>query len=124
MRSTRLACRDCRTGREVAEQRDRAARALFSATEIVTPNKFATKFGKDVPMTKYADYWRRYQQPFQKQANRLAKELSTAYAKNPKAGDPKDVYGRTAYFITQHDFTLAPPRQRHQRAREQRDDNI
>ena len=71
-----------------AEQRDRAARALFSATEIVTPNKFETKFGKDVPMTKYADYWRRYQQQFQKQADRLAKELSAAYAKNPKAGDP------------------------------------
>src|SRR5882762_330498 len=79
-----------------AEQRDRAARALFSATEIVTPNKFETKFGKDVPMTKYADYWRRYQQQFQKQANRLAKELSAAYAKNPKAGDPTDVYGKLA----------------------------
>ena len=79
-----------------AEQRDRAARALFSATEIVTPNKFETKFGKDVPMTKYTDYWRRYQQQFQKQANRLAKELSAAYAKNPKAGDPTGVYGKLA----------------------------
>ena len=79
-----------------AEQRDRAARALFSATEIVTPNKFETKFGKDVPMTKYADYWQRYQQQFQKQANRLAKELSAAYAKNPKAGDPTVVYAKLA----------------------------
>jgi uncharacterized protein YfaS (alpha-2-macroglobulin family) len=79
-----------------ADQRDRAARALFSATEIVTPNKFETKFGKNVPMTKYADYWRRYQQQFQMQANRLAKELSAAYEKNPKAGDPTDVYGRLA----------------------------
>jgi uncharacterized protein YfaS (alpha-2-macroglobulin family) len=79
-----------------AEQRDRAARALFSATEIVAPNKFETKFGKDVPMTKYADYWRRYQQQFQKQANRLAKELSAAYANNPKAGDPTVVYAKLA----------------------------
>jgi uncharacterized protein YfaS (alpha-2-macroglobulin family) len=79
-----------------AEQRDRAARALFSATEIVAPNKFETKFGKDVPMTKYADYWRRYQQQFQKQANRLAKELSHAYEKNPKAGDPTVVYANLA----------------------------
>jgi uncharacterized protein YfaS (alpha-2-macroglobulin family) len=79
-----------------AEQRDRAARALFSATEIVTPNKFETKFGNDVPMTKYADYWRRYEQQFQKQANRLAKELSQAYEKNPKAGDPTDVYANLA----------------------------
>jgi uncharacterized protein YfaS (alpha-2-macroglobulin family) len=79
-----------------AEQRDRAARALFSATEIVTPNQFETKFGKDVPMTKYADYWQRYQQQFQMQANRLANELSAAYEKNPKAGDPTDVYGKLA----------------------------
>jgi len=79
-----------------ADQRDRAARALFSATEIVTPNKFETKFGKDVPATKYADYWRRYQQQFQKQANRLAKELSAAYAKNPKAGNPTIVYAKLA----------------------------
>ena len=78
------------------DQRDRAARALFSATEIVTPNKFETQFGKNVPMTKYADYWRRYQQQFQMQANRLAKELSAAYEKNPKAGDPADVYGKLA----------------------------
>jgi uncharacterized protein YfaS (alpha-2-macroglobulin family) len=79
-----------------AEQRDRAARALFSATEIVTPNKFETKFGQDVPMTKYADYWQRYQQQFQKQANRLAEELSHAYEKNPKAGDPTVVYAKLA----------------------------
>src|SRR5208282_1078533 len=79
-----------------ADQRDRAARALFSATEIVTPNKFETKFGKDVPMTKYTDYWQRYQQQFQKQANRLANELSQAYEKNPKAGDPTVVYAKLA----------------------------
>ncbi len=79
-----------------AEQRDRAARALFSATEIVTANKFETKFGKDVPMTKYGAYWIRYQQQFQKQANQLAKELSAAYAKNPKAGDPSEVYAKLA----------------------------
>jgi uncharacterized protein YfaS (alpha-2-macroglobulin family) len=78
------------------DQRDRAARALFSATEIVTPNKFETKFGKNVPMTKYAGYWQRYQQQFQMQANRLAKDLSAAYEKNPKAGDPTDVYAKLA----------------------------
>ena len=62
----------------------------------MTPNKFETKFGKDVPMTKYSDYWHRYQQQFQKQANQLAKELSSAYAKNPKAGDPSEVYAKLA----------------------------
>ena len=34
------------------EQRDRAARALFSATEMVNANKFETEFGRTVPMTK------------------------------------------------------------------------
>jgi uncharacterized protein YfaS (alpha-2-macroglobulin family) len=78
------------------EQHDRAARALFSATEIVTPNKFETKFGKDVPMTKYGAYWLRYQQHFQEQANRVARALSQAYAKNPKAGDPSELYAKLA----------------------------
>jgi uncharacterized protein YfaS (alpha-2-macroglobulin family) len=79
-----------------AEQRDRAARALFSATEIVSPNKFEIEVGKDVPMTKYSEYWRRYQAQFQKQANQLAKELSKAYERNPKAGDPGAVYAKLA----------------------------
>jgi uncharacterized protein YfaS (alpha-2-macroglobulin family) len=79
-----------------AEQRDRAARALFSATEIVSTNKFEIEVGKDVPMNKYADYWRRYEAQFQKQANRLAKELSRAYGKNPKVGDPNGVYAKIA----------------------------
>lgn len=47
-------------------------------------------------MTKYGVYWLRYQQQFQKQANQLAKELSAAYAKNPKAGDPSEVYAMLA----------------------------
>jgi A-macroglobulin complement component/alpha-2-macroglobulin family protein/carboxypeptidase family protein/MG2 domain-containing protein/A-macroglobulin receptor len=78
------------------EQRDRAARALFSATEIVSPNKFETEFGKDVPMAKFGEYWGRYQARFQKQANVLAKRLSSAYGENPKAGDPVRLYGRLA----------------------------
>jgi uncharacterized protein YfaS (alpha-2-macroglobulin family) len=79
-----------------SDQRDRAARALFSATEIVSPNKFEIEIGKDVPMTKYAEYWQRYQVQFQKQANELAKELSKAYEKDPKAGDPVAVYAKMA----------------------------
>jgi len=77
-----------------AEQRDRAARALFSATEIVNPYKFETHFGGDVPMAKYGEYRARYQARFQKQANQLAKALSQAYAENPKAGDPTGIYAR------------------------------
>ena len=78
------------------EQRDRAARALFSATEIVSPNKFETQFGGDVPMAKYGEYARRYQARFQEQANDLAKKLSQVYAQNPKAGDPARIYAKIA----------------------------
>src|ERR1700721_259578 len=97
MRSTQSACR--RLSNRLRSRRpnsETGRRALFSATEIVTPNKFETKFGKDVPMTKYNDYWQRYQQQFQMQANLLAKELSAAYESDPKAGDPTDVYGKLA----------------------------
>jgi hypothetical protein len=79
-----------------AEQRDRAARALFSATEIVTPNKFETKFGKDVPMTKSTEYWNRYQARLLAQANNIAGELSRAYVKDAKAGSPAAVYAKLA----------------------------
>jgi uncharacterized protein YfaS (alpha-2-macroglobulin family) len=82
--------------RSQPEQRDRAARALFSATEIVTPNKFETKFGKDVPMTKYADYSNRYQARLLAQANEIAGELSEAYTKDAKAGSPANVYAKLA----------------------------
>src|SRR5271166_301162 len=79
------------------EQRDRAARALFSATEIVSPNKFEGEFGKDLPMAKYGEYARRYQARFQRQANQLAKVLSQAYAGNPKLGDPTRIYAKLAH---------------------------
>ena len=78
------------------EQRDRAARALFSATEIVSPNKFEAEFGKDVPMAKYGVYASRYQARFLKQANQLAKVLSHAYSEKSKAGDPAVIYAKIA----------------------------
>jgi A-macroglobulin TED domain/Alpha-2-macroglobulin family/Carboxypeptidase regulatory-like domain/A-macroglobulin receptor binding domain/MG2 domain/Alpha-2-macroglobulin bait region domain len=78
------------------EPRDRAARALFSATEIAASNKFETEIGKDLPMTKYGEYHRRYQARFQEQANDLAKKISNAYVQNPKAGSPTQIYQQLA----------------------------
>jgi uncharacterized protein YfaS (alpha-2-macroglobulin family) len=89
-----------------AEQRDLAARALFSATEIVNSNKFETQFGGDVPMGKYGEYAGRYQAHFQKQAQELAEKLSQVYAAsaagnpagdrgaNQKIGDPTEVFAK------------------------------
>ena len=62
-----------------SEQRDRAARALFSATEVVNPNRLETQFGGDVPATKQQEYLRRYQKQFGKQVTRLAQRLTQSY---------------------------------------------
>ncbi len=65
-----------------AEQRDRAARALFAATEIVSRNKFETEFGRTVPLTRYPEYSGRYRARFLDQVRRLSKADLT------KAGGP------------------------------------
>src|SRR6202795_472292 len=79
-----------------AESRDRAARALFAATEIVSANKFETEFGRTRPQTKYGDYAGRYQTRLVADVRRLSESLSRAYEKNPKAGDPAEVYAKLA----------------------------
>jgi len=70
-----------------AEQHDRAARALFSATEMVSANKFETEFGRTVPVTKYADYAQRYQKRFLAQVHELAAKFRQIYAENPGKSD-------------------------------------
>jgi uncharacterized protein YfaS (alpha-2-macroglobulin family) len=76
------------------EQRDRAARALFSATEIVNTNKFETEAGRDVPMTKQAEYASRYQAHFLEQVNRLAENLTRAYEQDSERGDLTKVFAK------------------------------
>jgi len=78
------------------EQQDRAARALFSATEIVNTNKFETELGRSVPMDKYGEYAGRYKAHFQKQVNQLAHDLSKAYEDDPEVSDPIRIQARIA----------------------------
>lgn len=66
-----------------AEQRDRAARALFAATEVVNANRFETEVGRSVPQTKYGEYYQRYQARFHAQMTRLATRLSRAQTQDP-----------------------------------------
>jgi uncharacterized protein YfaS (alpha-2-macroglobulin family) len=77
-----------------AEQRDRAARALFSATEIVATNRYETQFGGDVPITKFQEYANRYQERFFEQVRRLAESLSRAYQQDSEGGDLTKVFAR------------------------------
>ncbi len=74
------------------QQRDRAARALFSATELVNTNHFETEYGRSVPLTRYAEYANRYRTRFVDQVNRLAERLSRAYKQNSEGGDLTKVF--------------------------------
>jgi hypothetical protein len=69
------------------EQKDRAARALFSATEIVSVNKFETQFGGAIPQTKYAEYVRRYQARFVAQVRRISQNLDQGYGRDSDQND-------------------------------------
>src|SRR6267142_2807393 len=78
------------------EQHDRAARALLSATEMVSANKFETEFGRTVPQTKYGEYAQRYRGRFLAQVRGLSERLSHAYADSAERGDLiKTVEGMT-----------------------------
>ncbi|HZR29053.1 MAG TPA: MG2 domain-containing protein, partial [Terriglobales bacterium] len=79
-----------------ATQHDRAARALFSATEMVSANKFETEFGRTVPVTKYADYAQRYQKRFLAQVYELAARFRQIYAENPGKDDLAKVVAQMA----------------------------
>ena len=70
-----------------AGQRDRAARALFSATEMVIPDKFETEFGRTVPQTKYVEYAMRYRARFLLQVRQLSQDITRAYARAPQDDD-------------------------------------
>ena len=58
-----------------AEQHDRAARALFAATETVNSNKFEKEIGRTVPMAKQYDYIQRYRTRFVEQARQLVAKV-------------------------------------------------
>jgi hypothetical protein len=75
-----------------AATQDRAARALFSATEMVNTNKFETEAGRAVPTAKYAEYIGRYRSQFVIQVNRVAEQLSEAYKQDPEGGDLVKVF--------------------------------
>ncbi len=64
-------------------QRDLAARALFSATEMVNPNRFDQEFGQTVPQTRYVEYANRYRRQLKTQMERLAERLNRANAQHP-----------------------------------------
>jgi uncharacterized protein YfaS (alpha-2-macroglobulin family) len=79
-----------------AGPRERAARALFAATELVSANRFETEFGRSVPQGKYNEYAARYQARFLARMRQLAQALSRSYKPDASAGDLIDATARMA----------------------------
>jgi uncharacterized protein YfaS (alpha-2-macroglobulin family) len=77
-------------------ERDVAARALFSATEIVRQNRFDGEAGREIPRTKYYEFWNRYQAQFQEDAKKIAAQLRHAIASDPKENDLERAFQKLA----------------------------
>jgi uncharacterized protein YfaS (alpha-2-macroglobulin family) len=75
---------------------DRAARALFSATEMVTQNSIDTEIGREIPQAKYGEYRSRYQTQFQLDANKMTAELRKALATDPAETDVLEAFIKLA----------------------------
>ena len=71
-----------------AAQRDRAARALFAATEIAGTNKFDVEAGRTLPREKYPVYFTRYQTRFFQQLH----QISPHDLANPGALELRDAW--------------------------------
>ena len=78
------------------EQRDRAARALFSATEIVSQNKFETEVGRSVPQTKYYEFLGRYRAQFIANSEKIAAQLRRSFADDPAQADLQKAFQKLA----------------------------
>jgi A-macroglobulin TED domain/Alpha-2-macroglobulin family/Carboxypeptidase regulatory-like domain/MG2 domain/Alpha-2-macroglobulin bait region domain/Macroglobulin domain MG3 len=77
-------------------QRDVAARALFSATEIVRQNGFDGEAGREIPRTKCYEFRNRYQAQFQEDAKKIAAELRHAIASDPNENDLEKAFKKLA----------------------------
>jgi uncharacterized protein YfaS (alpha-2-macroglobulin family) len=82
------------TGAE-AEQQDRAARVLFSANEMVNSNAANGEAGRDVPQTKYAEFFQRYHTAFATQVEELATRLTEQLKKQPPTQEFSKLFERT-----------------------------
>lgn len=77
-------------------QRNTAARALFSATEIVRQNKFDGEAGRQIPQTKLYDYLNRYNTQFQENAKKIAAILRREIASDPNENNLEKVFKKLA----------------------------
>ena len=71
------------TGAGGDDPQDLAARALFSATEMVNPARLDTEFGRSLPQDKYATYMQRYSSALSNQLHALAPTIDRMVGAHP-----------------------------------------
>jgi uncharacterized protein YfaS (alpha-2-macroglobulin family) len=76
------------------EQQNRAARALFAATEIAQSNGAQTDFGATVPTASFTAFQNRYHEAFLAQVRSIAAQLTEAFAGRPSNFDPVREFDR------------------------------
>jgi hypothetical protein len=69
------------------DEQDRAARALFSATEMAATAKLDIEFGRSLPQDKFSEYQQRYRSAFLEQVRDLAAQLSRELRKQQDTQD-------------------------------------
>ncbi len=77
-----------------SNSRDRAARALFSATELAAADNAALEFGRAAPQTKYPEYAARFARRFGALVNQLAGSLTPASVKESATCDQTSMVHR------------------------------
>jgi hypothetical protein len=76
------------------QQRDLAARALFSATEIANTNRLDVEFGRTLPDAKQAEFANRYREAFVSRVRLLSTKWSVEYIRNANSGDLAKLFAR------------------------------
>jgi hypothetical protein len=85
---------------EEQSQKDLAARALFSATEMAQPDRLDTEFGRALPHENAEAYRTRYQAAFDDQVDRIAAKLNEEAGAKPKRDDVIRLFAR---FVRERD---------------------
>ena len=85
------------------DPQDRAAQALFSATEMPNPNRRDVEFGRTLPTGNYFAFVDRYQKVFNAQVKDLSARLNKLYAQKPDTRDPVKLYAKLTAADTTRD---------------------
>jgi len=76
------------------DPQDRAAQALFAATEMPNPNEHNTEFGRTLPTGNYFAFVDRYQKTLNAQVKEISAQLSKLYAAKPDTKDAVKLYAK------------------------------